>query len=160
MSETAMQVYDRDSQIIELERQMKKLEAEIVRLRAAVKSQSEAIPLILAATLRQMAAGIDSNSSTNAARPAQQDVPSGGSLAIRPDEFFGMTQAEASRTYLRKVGHAITLDELAEALRTGGCKLSGSNPKKVLYVALIRNTHDFRAPQRGYIGLAEFYQRG
>jgi len=28
----------------------------------------------------------------------------------RPDEFFGMGQAEAVRTYLEKIGHAVLLD--------------------------------------------------
>jgi len=76
---------------------------------------------------------------------------------IRPDEFFGMTQAEAARKYLKRVGHAVSFDELVSALQAGGCKVGGDNPKKVLYISLIRNTRDFVPPQPGYIGLREFY---
>jgi hypothetical protein len=76
---------------------------------------------------------------------------------IRPDEFFAMTQAEAARKYLKRVGHAVSFDELVSALQAGGCKVGGDNPKKVLYISLIRNTRDFVPPQQGYIGLREFY---
>ena len=170
MSETAMQIYDRDSQVIELQRQVKDLETEVARLKSTVKNQADAIRLVLAEALRRMAAELDSGMPENVARQERQDATKGGSVeytnwdgktnTIRPDEFFGMTHAEASRIYLRKIGHAIHLDELVTALRAGGCRLSGDNPKKVLYMSLIRNTHDFRAPQRGLVGLAEFYERG
>lgn len=79
---------------------------------------------------------------------------------IRPDEFFGMTQAEAARKYLKKIGHAISFDDLVVALSAGGCKVGGGNPKKVLYISLVRNTRDFVPPQQGYIGLREFYPGG
>lgn len=76
---------------------------------------------------------------------------------IRADEFFGMTQAEAARKYLKRVGHAVSFEELVGALQVGGCKVGGENPKRVLYISLIRNTRDFVPPQQGYIGLREFY---
>lgn len=82
-----------------------------------------------------------------------------GKPGIRPDEFFGLTHAEAARCYLKKVGHAVSLDDLVTALQKGGCKVGsgGTEPKKVLYISLIRNTRDFVPPQSGYIGLREFY---
>jgi hypothetical protein len=81
----------------------------------------------------------------------------GGKLGIRADEFFGMTHAEAARQYLKKVGHAVSFEELADALRKGGCKLTGVDPKKILYISLIRNSRDFVPPQAGFVGLREFY---
>jgi len=44
-------------------------------------------------------------------------------LFLKPDEFFGMSQTDAAREYLRRVGHAITFDELVAALRKGGATL-------------------------------------
>lgn len=76
---------------------------------------------------------------------------------VRPDEFFGATHAEAARRYLKKVGSAVSFDELVEVLRKGGCKLTGADPKKILYISLIRNSKDFVPPQPGYVGLREFY---
>ncbi len=84
----------------------------------------------------------------------------GKKLDIRADEFFGMTHAEAAKAYLKKVGHAASFEELVEALQKGGCKVGGANPKRVLYISLIRNTRDFVPPQKGYIGLREFYPTG
>lgn len=79
---------------------------------------------------------------------------------IRPDEFFGLTHGEASKKYLKKIGHAVSFEELVEALQSGGCKVGGDNPRRVLYISLIRNTRDFVPPQPGYIGLREFYPTG
>src|SRR3989304_7148424 len=81
----------------------------------------------------------------------------GGKPPIRPDEFFGMTHAEAAKRYLKKVGHAVSFEELADALQKGGCKVGGAQPKRVLYISLVRNTRDFVPPQTGYVGLREFY---
>lgn len=78
-------------------------------------------------------------------------------LEIRPDEFFQKSHSEAARMYLMKIGHAVSWDELVEALRKGGCKLRGADPKRTLYISLIRNARDFTLPQSGYIGLRSFY---
>src|SRR5438105_3558615 len=40
---------------------------------------------------------------------------------IRADEFFSLTQGEAARKYLNMVGHAVSVDELLDVLRRGGC---------------------------------------
>jgi hypothetical protein len=86
-------------------------------------------------------------------KPATNGKPS----EVRPDEFFGKTHSDAARTYLTKVGHAVALEELLDVLRRGGCKIGGADPKRVLYISLIRNTKDYVAVQNGYIGLREFY---
>jgi hypothetical protein len=76
---------------------------------------------------------------------------------VRGDEFFSMTQSEAARTYLNKVGHAVPLEELVEVLNKGGCLVGGVDPKKTLYIALIRNTRDFVRIPNGHIGLRSMY---
>lgn len=78
-------------------------------------------------------------------------------VTVRADEFFGLQYSEAARNYLRKVGHAVGLDQLLEALRNGGCKVGGADPKRVLYISLVRNTRDFVPTGNGNIGLREFY---
>lgn len=78
---------------------------------------------------------------------------------VRPDEFFAMTQTEAAKAYLKKVGQAIPFDELVSALRKGGAKLGGADPKKTLYVSLARNPRkEFVWPSEDYISLSEFYE--
>jgi hypothetical protein len=80
------------------------------------------------------------------------------SISIKPDEFFRMNQTDAARAYLKKVGHSIPFDELVVALRKGGAKLGGADPKKTLYVSLSRNPKkEFVWPGKDFIGLDEFY---
>jgi hypothetical protein len=84
---------------------------------------------------------------------------SGTSVSVKPDEFFRMNQTDAARAYLKKVGHSIPFDELVVALRKGGAKLGGADPKKTLYVSLARNPRrEFVWPSKDFVGLDEFYQ--
>jgi len=76
---------------------------------------------------------------------------------IRRDEFFAMTISEAARAYLSRVGHAVSLEEMLEKLKAGGCKVGGANPKQTLYISLVRNTREFVPTGSGYIGLRSFY---
>jgi hypothetical protein len=79
---------------------------------------------------------------------------------LLPDEFFGMSQSDAAKAYLKKVGHAITLDELVEALQKGGAQVGGADPKRTLYVSLARNPRkEFVWPSKDHVGLKEFYDR-
>jgi hypothetical protein len=55
------------------------------------------------------------------------------------------------------VGHAVELEKLVEVLKKGGCKVGGADPKRTLYISLIRDTRNFVPPQPGYIGLRKFY---
>ncbi|HXM66579.1 MAG TPA: hypothetical protein VN911_07595 [Candidatus Acidoferrum sp.] len=85
-------------------------------------------------------------------------VPGRPSVSIKPDEFFRMNQTDAARAYLKKVGHSIPFDDLVAALRKGGAKLGGADPKKTLYVSLARNPRkEFVWPSKDFIGLDEFY---
>lgn len=89
---------------------------------------------------------------------ATPSVPgSGKPPTIRQDEFFGMTQSEAAKAYLSKVGHAVPMDQLVEALQTGGCKVGGVSAKRTLYISLVRNIRDFVPVSSGVIGLRAFY---
>ena len=77
----------------------------------------------------------------------------------RPDQFMGMTYQAAAKSYLEGVGHAVTMDELLEALKRGGCPVGGANPKKTLYISLVRSREFVPVPgQSGYIGLRGFYK--
>lgn len=79
-------------------------------------------------------------------------------IVIRPDEFFTMSQSDAAKAYLRKVGHAVAFDDLVAALRKGGAQLGGADPRKTLYVSLARNPKkEFVWPSKDHIGLNEFY---
>src|SRR5215213_2180309 len=66
-----------------------------------------------------------------------------GLPSVRHDEFFGMTQSEAAKAYLTKVGHAVSMDQLVEALQSGGCRVGGVSAKRTLYISLVRNIRDF-----------------
>jgi len=77
---------------------------------------------------------------------------------ILPDQFFGMTQSQAAKAYLQRVKRAVSIDQIVEALRSGGAQLGGADPKKTLYVSLARNPQrEFVIPREGYFGLREFY---
>jgi hypothetical protein len=80
-----------------------------------------------------------------------------GKLQGRPDEFFGMSQSEAAAAYLKKVGHAVHLDQILEALRAGGVKFEGKEPKTNLYTVLVRGTRRFVLVSPSTFGLMEFY---
>jgi len=83
----------------------------------------------------------------------------GTKASVRPDEFFGMTYSTAAAAYLERVGHAVSMDELLDALNKGGCPVGGKEPKKTLYISLIRAVKTFvPIPGRsGYLGLRKFY---
>lgn len=76
---------------------------------------------------------------------------------VRPDKYFGMSQTEAAAAYLKKVGHAVHVETILEALQAGGLKLTGKTPKATLYTSLVRGTKRFVLVSPGTFGLAEFY---
>jgi hypothetical protein len=79
--------------------------------------------------------------------------------SVRPDEFVGETYSNAARRYLEKVGQAVSMDDLLDALNRGGCPVGGKEPKKTLYISLIRDVRTFvPIPGRsGFLGLRKFY---
>jgi hypothetical protein len=83
----------------------------------------------------------------------------GAKTNVRPDEFFGMTYSTAATAYLDKVRHAVSMDELLDALNRGGCPVGGREPRKTLYISLIRDVRTF-VPipgSPGFLGLRKFY---
>jgi hypothetical protein len=82
----------------------------------------------------------------------------GGSASVRPDEFFSMTQTDAAKAYLRKLGRAISMDQLLDGMKRGGAHVGGADPKATLYVSLMRNPkREFVRVSEGFVGLREFY---
>lgn len=82
-------------------------------------------------------------------------------IAIRPDEFFGLSNTDAAERYLRKVGHAVSLGDIYNALSQGGVQFSGEG-RKSLYVQLIRATRKFVKIGKGQgisFGLLEWYPK-
>jgi hypothetical protein len=90
---------------------------------------------------------------------AKAGVVDGTRPKLRDDEFTGMTYQSAAKDYLTRVGHAVSMEELLEALRNGGCPVGGVNPKKTLYISLIRGREFKPVPGKpGMLGLRSFYQ--
>jgi len=89
--------------------------------------------------------------------PKMPSPETGSSARIRADEFFSMKQTEAAYAYLKKVGYAVHIDQILQALQAGGVKLGGKNPKATLYTSLVRGTKRFVLVSPSTFGLAEFY---
>lgn len=76
--------------------------------------------------------------------------------AIRPDEFVGMPIPAAIEKFLQKIGHAISFDEIYDALGQGGVEFT-SNGRTVLANAIRRSDDKFTKIKNGHIGLREWY---
>lgn len=82
-------------------------------------------------------------------------------VKIRPDEFFGQTNNDAAEKYLRKIGHAMPLNDIYEALLQGGIKFTGDGHRNV-YTQLIRANRKFvkiGSGQSATFGLIEWYPK-
>jgi len=102
--------------------------------------------------------GDEENSGENGnANPPSAPRISVGSVRIVPGEFFNQSQTEAAAAYLRKVKHAIPVDQILEALKAGGVKFDGSDPKTNLYTVLVRTTKKFVLVSPNTFGLMEWY---
>jgi hypothetical protein len=63
--------------------------------------------------------------------PAQIGAVTGARPKLRDDEFTGITYKDAAKSYLEKVGHAVSMEELLDALRDGGCPVGGKESKNL-----------------------------
>lgn len=90
-------------------------------------------------------------------KSATQQIVVTGAYKFRPDEFFGMPQADAARGYLERIGHAMSLDDIFTAITGGGCKVGGADPKRTLLSVLGGNKRDFVNTGGGNWGLRKFY---
>jgi hypothetical protein len=89
--------------------------------------------------------------------PAAPSI-NGGLPQVRPDEFYSMTQTDAAKAYLKKVGRAISMEQLLDGMKRGGAHVGGADPKSTLYVSLMRNPRrEFVRVSEGFVGLREFY---
>jgi hypothetical protein len=82
-------------------------------------------------------------------------------IKIRNDEFFGQTNNEAAEKYLRKIGHAVLLNDIYEALKQGGITFAGDGLRNV-YTQLIRANRKFvriGSGQNASFGLIEWYPK-
>jgi hypothetical protein len=51
------------------------------------------------------------------------------------------------------------VDELVDVMKKGGCPVGGVDPRKTLYISLVRDVRTFYPipGKMGFIGLREFY---
>lgn len=89
--------------------------------------------------------------------PLPGDTPAPGSQAIRPDQFFGRPLATAVTELLEARRSAIPLDEIVEALLTGGHQFKGEHPKRTLAIAISKNRKFLSVPNTDAVGLREWY---
>jgi hypothetical protein len=111
-------------------------------------------------TLKKYGADFELPEFASFLRSQEGTVPS-TNITIRPDEFYGLSNTDAAEKYLRKVGHAVSLGEIYNALSQGGVKFTGDG-RKSLYVQLIRATRKFTKIGSGQgisFGLLEFYPK-
>jgi hypothetical protein len=99
----------------------------------------------------------DADATTGAASLGQMRG-SGMRVKLREDEFTGKTYIEAAKSYLERVGHAVSMDEILEGLKRGGSPVGGRAPRKNLYISLARSKDFIPIPgQTGFIGLRKWY---
>jgi hypothetical protein len=48
---------------------------------------------------------------------------------LRPDEFTGKPYLDSAKAYLERVGHAVSMEELLDALKRGGSPVGGMRAK-------------------------------
>jgi hypothetical protein len=89
----------------------------------------------------------------------EQDNGGINETVIRPDEFYGLSQTEATEKYLRMKGHAMAFEDIFNALALGGIRFS-SNGRVGLNIQLTRATKKFAKIGKGTnisFGLVEWY---
>src|SRR5216683_1367459 len=75
-------------------------------------------------------------------RPIYDSARKPPALSIRPDSYLGETPLDAAKKYLGQIGHAVHVDEIAEAIKKGGAAVTGTNWKEALEQSLLRSVHD------------------
>lgn len=82
---------------------------------------------------------------------------SGKTTSIKADEYLGEEPVDAAKKYMRKVGHAVHIDEIGEAISKGGAAIRGADWKERLGNSLLRSTADVIKVQDKTFGLVDFY---
>ena len=81
----------------------------------------------------------------------------GQTSGIRPDEYLGQKPLDAAKKYIERVGHAVTIEDVAKAIQMGGAAISGANWHEKLDKSLTRSTYDVIKVKEGVFGLVKFY---
>jgi len=76
---------------------------------------------------------------------------------VRPDEYLGDDPVKAAKKYIQRVGRAVHIDEITEAINKGGAAIKGSDWREKLLKSLTRSTYDVVKVQEGTFGLLSFY---
>ena len=124
--------------------------AEIAKLDAAIEAIRK---LIGAEPLSKIKIRIRNPASASAHSSAHMVVET----IVKAGDLFGKAQAEAAQEYLRRIGRAAHLDEIFAGLQRGGATLQGKNPKKNLYISLVKKKSIFPLVAAYTFGLWEFY---
>jgi hypothetical protein len=77
--------------------------------------------------------------------------------AIRADDFLGEEPMQAAKKFMAMVGHAITFDEIADAIQRGGAAVQGAGWREKLETSLMRSPYEVIKVADKTYGLASFY---
>ena len=128
------------------------------KLIAAIKFHAEKIQAYYAAlkTLAEVDQDVIMPELSELIRVDGLNVPRSPDSSIRPDEFHNKPIPLAAEMYLRKIGHAVSIDDIYDALEKGGIEFT-TNGKTVLANAIRRSEDKFEKIKNGHIGLKEWY---
>lgn len=87
------------------------------------------------------------------------EIANSSGSSIRPDEFYGLSYTDATERYLKKMGHAMSLDDIYDTLMKGGIVFTG-NGRNTLNIMLTRATRKFAkiiSDSVIHFGLLEWY---
>ena len=104
-------------------------------------------------TLTVALSGVEGRGQVGQVQPAKRRQ----NAAIRPDEFFGVEPMEAAKTFMRSVGHAVSFDEITDAVHKGGAAIKGADWRERLEISLKRSPYQVITVADKTYGLAEFY---
>jgi len=135
----------------------KSIEKLVADLKAKVKEVEELYGALK--TLQKYGAEINLPDIQNLFSTSGHEATIETNVSIRTDEFYQMTNSDATEKYLRKIGHAMPLDDIYNALVQGGIAFT-RNGKIVLNTQLTRATRKFAKIGKGQtvsFGLLEWY---
>jgi hypothetical protein len=128
------------------------------KLIAAIKSHAEKIQEYYAAlkTLAEIDQSVILPELSELVKFEGLKVPNLPDSSIRPDEFHNKAIPLAAEMFLKKIGHAVSIDDIYDALEQGGIEFT-TNGKTVLSNAIRRDPEKFEKIKNGHIGLREWY---
>jgi hypothetical protein len=99
---------------------------------AEYKRRMVVYPLLIAEMERELGETVPAAGSAAEGGGTEKTVAPGTDplSLIRPSEFYGMSQTEATKSFMERFGKPLTTDELIHGLEKGGLKLGGESLKK------------------------------